>query len=366
VPGSQRPPTEGGPPPGVPRGPAPDEFAGIRARPTRHPVLAAITVALAAFLVFQIRDDVRYALSPARPRELGDARGLARAAPSEVPVNRYVRLTGLPDRESGLILDAHGSWAFTQFFRLLGTDNKVFVRRAPDPLPVQLAESDVFTGRLLRFHHLSFDQSIRRHLARHVSATHFFDVAALEAALGRAPLTVTDRLGEAVTLAGEDELAIDTARRDEVTIEVPAARLDAARAALRAQGGEERSTSPAGDRVALLARLPPARRDAALAALSDLDRRVRIGPARTTTRARVSALRVAPDGLAVSGSGPTGQQVLPRGEIQAVRTMAPVVIPDDAWLLVEGERPRDHLRDLIVAVFLAGFALINLLAVRRA
>ncbi len=327
-------------------------------------MLAALTVALAAFLVFQIREDVRYALSPATPRDLGDARVLARAAPSEVPVNRYVRLSGLPDRESGLVLDAHGSWAFTQFFRLLGTDNKVFVRRAPDPLPVALAERDVFTGRLLRFHHLSFDQSIRRHLARQVTATHFFDLPALATALGSLPVTATDRLGEKVTLAGDDELAIDTARPDEVTIEVPADRLDAARATLRAQGGEERSTSPAGDRVALLARLPPAHRNAALAALADLDRRVRIGPARTTTRARVSALRVVPDGLAVAG--PSGQQVLPRAEIQAVRTMAPVVIPDDAWLLVEGERPRDHLRDLVVALFLAGFALINVLAVRRA
>src|SRR3954470_17578436 len=89
----------------VPAGQPPDEFAGIRAGPTRHPVLAALTVALAAFLVFQLRADIRYALSPATPVEISDARLLARANPAAVPVNRLVRLSGLPDRESALVLD---------------------------------------------------------------------------------------------------------------------------------------------------------------------------------------------------------------------------------------------------------------------
>ena len=39
-------------------------------------------------------------------------------------------------------------------------------------------------------------------------------------------------------------------------------------------------------------------------------------------------------------------------------------IPDDALLLREGERPRDHLKILIVAAFLLGFAVVNLLAMR--
>ena len=39
-------------------------------------------------------------------------------------------------------------------------------------------------------------------------------------------------------------------------------------------------------------------------------------------------------------------------------------IPDDALLLLEGEKPRDHLKVLIVAAFLLGFAVVNLLAMR--
>jgi hypothetical protein len=369
--GPHSPPPSGVPAAGVPQGPAPDEFAGIRARPTRHPALAAATVVLAGFLVFQIRDDVRYALSSASPIDLGDARALAHLPAGQIPRNRYVRITGVADRESGLLLDTRGSWAFTQFFRLLGTGNTVFVRRVPEPLPLDLAERDVFTGRLVRFRNLSFDDSIRRHLASHVSATHFFSPTALEAALrgGTAPLTIADRLGEQVTLLPHDELAIDTARADDIQVELPVARFpdpDRARAAVAAQGAEVLTvTAIAPDRLAVVARFPARRRDAALAALADLDRRVHIGPARTTTRVRASDLRAVADGLSVTlASG--GEALLSRSEIQTVRTMAQVRIPEDAWLLVEGERPRDHLRDVIIAVFLAGFVLVQLLAMRRA
>jgi hypothetical protein len=353
----------------VPAGEPPDEFAGIRARATRHPVLAALTVALAGFLIFQIRAEVGYALSSAAPIDLGDARALARATPAQVPANRLVRLSGLPDRESALILDTRGAWSFTQFFRLLGCDNKVFVRRAADPLPVELAERDVFTGRLVRFRDLSFDDSIRRHLASHVSATHFFTVAAFEQALRAGAPTIADRLGEPVPVLPADELAIDTARPGDVRVSLPAERFpdrDRARAAVAGQGGEVLAvTAPAPDRLDVVARFPAARRDAALAALADLDRRVHIGAARTTTRVRLADLRATPDGLSARPAGGAELQ-LPRAEIQAIRTMAPVRLPDDAWILLEGDRPREHMRDLVVAIFLVGFALVNLLAVRRA
>jgi hypothetical protein len=352
----------------VPAGQPPDEFAGIRAGPTRHPVLAALTVALAGFLVFQLRADLRYALSSAVPVEIGDARVLARANPAEVPVNRLVRLSGLPDRESALVLDTRGSWNFTQFFRLLGSDNKVFVRRAPDPLPVEVAERDVFTGRLRRFRDLSFDDSIRRHLATHVSASHFFATASLEQALRTGVFTLPDRLGEPVTLAPDDELTIDTAHPGDIRVQLPAERYvdaAAARAAVVAQGGEVLSVEPGPEgRQVVTARLPPARRDAALTALADVDRRVHVGPARLTTRVRVGELRPAAEGLAARDA--RGAEVtLARAEIQAVRTMAPVRIPAEAWLLVEDDRPRDHLHTLVISVFLLAFIAVNLMAVRR-
>jgi hypothetical protein len=344
----------------------PDEFAGIAARPSRHPVIAIAAVALAVFLVYQIRDEVKYALSPSTPVELGDARRMASAA--GVPGNRYVRLAGQGDRESALVLDTQGQWNFNQFFRLLGTDDRVFVQRAPDPLPIELAERDVFTGRLVSFRDLSFQESIRRHFAANVSATHFFAPAALEAALtAGGGMALTDRLGQKVSLAPDDELSIDVASPGDLRIELPAQRypeLTRAKAAVAEQGGQVLSAETTETRrQVVVARFPDDRRAAALAAIADLDRSVRIGPNRTTTRVRLADLRVSPEGLVARAK--TGEVTLPRAQIQTVRSVAPVRIPDGAWLLLESDRPRDHLKSVLIATFLVGFALVNLLALKR-
>jgi len=350
--------------------PAPvDEFAGIPARATRHPVLAAAAVVLAGFLIFQIRHDLGYAVSAASPRDLGDARALSHGGP--VAGNRYVRVSGAADRESALILDTQGSWVFSQFFRLLGTEDRVFVKRAADPLPVELAERDIFTGRLVPFRDLSFQASIRRHFASQVSATHFLAPDALAAALGRgAPLTIVDRAGERITLESSDEFAIDSSRPGVWLIELPADRFpdpDKAAAAVKQAGGEVLSAEPSAlPRMSVRARLPEGRRPAVLAALTDLDRRVRITPARATARVRLGDLKATSEGLLVHPNGSPDAFSLALADIQSVRTVAPVRIPDDAWLLVEGDRPRDHLTTVMIAVLLLGFALVNLLALRRA
>jgi hypothetical protein len=348
-------------------GPPPDEFAGIPSRPSRHPVIAAAAVVLAGFLGFQISAEVRYALSPAVPIDLGDVRTVASAA--SVPSNRYVRISGRPDRESALILDTQGSWSFTQFFRLLGTDDRVFVKRVADPLPVELAERDVFTGRLVPFRELSFQESIRRHFSANVSATHFFALPALEAALaaGARPVTLVDRAGQKVTLAAEDRLAIDVSQPGDFRIELPGDRwrdLDKAKAAVTAKGGEVRAAeNTETQRRAIVARFPEDKREAALAAISDLDRRIRIGTARTTSQVRLGELAVSSDGL--MARTPDGKVLFPRANVEAIRSVAPVRIPEGAWLLLEGERPRDHIRSVVIAVALVGFALVNLMALRR-
>jgi hypothetical protein len=45
--------------------------------------------------------------------------------------------------------------------------------------------------------------------------------------------------------------------------------------------------------------------------------------------------------------------------------MAPVVIPEGALLLIEGDRPRDHLASIIIALVLVTFGVFNLFALAR-
>ncbi|MBN2575972.1 MAG: hypothetical protein JXP73_15515 [Deltaproteobacteria bacterium] len=348
-----------------------DEFASIRSPRRRHPIIALAAAALAALLLYQIHDDLFYALSHSEPRDLGDARTLAGLSLDRLPLNRYVRVTGMADRESSVILDTAGSWRFSQFFRLLGTKSRIFVRRVPDPLPVEQAEKDVYVGRLVPFRDLSFQAAIRKHFANRVSATHFFAPAAVRdkvAATNGGPVVLADRMGERVSLAPNDEIAIDVRRPTDVHVEMPRSKWPdeaVARAAIERRGGrvvDEAAQATDRNNVALIVRFPEEGRDRAMNAVSELDPRIRYLPVRKKYKTRIAMLFAAEDGLRIKVAG--ADEVLPLASILSVSTLANVHIPDDAVLLREGERPRDQFKILIVGAFLLGFALLNLLALR--
>lgn len=349
-----------------------DEFANVPSPRRRHPAIALGAAVLAAFLLYVIHDDLFYAFSHSEARDLGDARTLAALPRDQVPTNEYVRVAGMPDRESGVIIDTAGAWRFTQFFRLLGTKSRVFVNRVPNPIPVEQAERDVFVGRLVRFSDLSFQEAIRKHFANRVSATHFFAPAVVRervAVSKGGPVKIADMMGEAVELAPNDELAIDVSRPAEVQVEMPRAKWPdaaAARAALEAEGAQvlDEPAAPSDRKnLALVVTFSPELRDRAMHAISELDVRIRFQPVRTTYHPRVADIQAGEDGLVVKAAG--REQALPLSRILAVRTQANVLIPEDALLLREGERPRDNLKIIIVAAFLLGFALVNLLSLRR-
>jgi hypothetical protein len=323
------------------------------------------------FLIYQVHEDLFFALSHSGPTELGDARALAELPLSKLPLNEVVRVSGMADRESGVIIDTAGSWKFTQFFRLLGTRSRLFVSRVPDPIPAEQAEKDVFVGRILRFRDLSFADAIRKHFASRVTATHFFAAAAVKERVERAgggPLLMTDLLGEKVSLVPTDELFVDVARPADVQVDLPRSKyrdVAAARAAVEGRGGIvlDDTTKPGDDKsLSLVITFPAEKRDQVMSAISDLDPHIRYRPLRTTYPVKVGDLSGGKDGLLVKVGGESKDLKL--DQILAVRTSASVQIPDDALILREGDRPREHYKTIVIAAFLLAFAMLNLLALR--
>ena len=348
-----------------------DEFAHIPSSRRRHPAIALAATALAVFLIYQIHDDLLFAISHSDVRDIGDARSVASTPVDKLPINQYVRVSGMADRESGVIIDTAGSWQFTQFFRVLGTRSRVFVSRVPDPIPVEQAEKDVFVGRLVRFGDLSFAAAIRKHFANRVSATHFFAPSALRdkvATTNGGPVVLADMLGEQVSLAPTDEVSIAVARPADMVVELPRSKVPdaaAARAVVGQQGGkvlDEVVKASDASSIALVVTFAEDKRDLAMHALSELDEHVRFRPVRATHTVPISGLAATKDGVRVQTASESKE--LPLGQILAISTQATVQIPDDALLVLEGSRPRDHLKVLIVAAFLLGFAVVNLLAMR--
>ncbi|HXU03452.1 MAG TPA: hypothetical protein VN903_20945 [Polyangia bacterium] len=370
-----------------------DEFAHIPRRRSRNPIITLAGALLAFFLVFYGRRDLRYALSSSDPVELGNASVVFNSDKATVGLeNRYVRVAGTPDRESALELDTKGSWVFSQLFRVLGTGDRLFVHRLQNPLPAERAEADVFEGRLIRVDDLPYADAIRSYFARHVTATRYFApdafVKALAARAPGAPLAVVDRGGDRVSLAAEEALAIEVARPDEVQIGLPRARFateDAARAAIVAHGGEVtaakglvKAPAPQGAgsssllasapeqpaRWTFVVKFPAARRQAALDELGDIDRTVEIRDARETIATHTSELSADGGALIVRAPG-AAERRLAAADVAAVHTIGPVVIPADAYLLVEGDRPRDHLSSILIALVLMTFGVFNIVALVR-
>ena len=371
-----------------------DEFAHIPSR-GRHPVVGVAGALLAFFLVFHIRHDLRYALSSGEPLDLGRASAVfGHSQAASGLENRYVRVAGLPDRESALQIDTKGSWVFSQLFRVLGTGDRLFLHRRESPLPAALAESDVFEGRLMRVDDLSFAASIRGYFSTHVAATHYFAPDALARALAArhpgAPLPLVDTSGDTVALDERETIAIDVAEPEQVRIGLPRDKFvteDDARAALTARGGVViralgavkakaaaaapepgplSSTPEPPQRWTFVVKFPPASAQAALDAIGNLAQDVEIRDARQTVEVKLED--VAPAGGAgglVIRPGQGAPRTLAPGEIAAVHTMAPVVIPDDAYLLVEGDRPREHAPTVLIAIILVMFGAVNLVGLFR-
>jgi hypothetical protein len=245
----------------------------------------------------------------------------------------------------------------------------------------------------VRFRDLPFEDAVRAYFAAHGVASHFFALADLRTAAAGArpgePLAMRDLAGDPVTLAPADVLAIDVRRPDEVRVGLPRDRFRdaaAARAEIERRGGtivadkglvrvDAPGAVPAGplslgggpapiERWTFVARFAGPGRDAALSALGDLDRRVEIRDARETVKARVSELRVA-GGALVLRAGDAPERPIPWSTIAAARTLSTVHVPDDAYLLVEGDRPRDHLPTVLLALAVAVFGAVNLGALAR-
>ena len=116
----------------------------------------------------------------------------------------------------------------------------------------------------------------------------------------------------------------------------------------------------------LLVRFPPDKRQAALGEIGDIDPKIEIRDERRTLKVRLSDLRDGGDALLVqSAEAGAAPERLPIADVPAIRTLAAVQIPADAWLLIEMDHPRDHVQTVIFAGVLLAFAAINLLGLAR-
>jgi len=371
-------------PPPASTAPVADEFAGIRPARRRPSLWAMVVVAFSVFLIFHQRNDVTYALSSSSPRMLGAVGEFMKAGAAELPENRYVRITGTPDFESALILDTQGEWKFRAFFRLLETDRKVFVQRAAGPLPLDMVQNNSFAGRLVRLQSVSFSESIRAYFARHVTSTRVFDPKEFRRALDdkRLPGTLLDKLGETANVAGNELLSLDVRVPLHYHVDVPRYIYDNLALATKVLTRAGAVVQGEGKSVVREANLSgfafectfPADKEAQVfSAVADIAGRTRIIPVVEHILAPLTQLRAVEGGLEFTKPGASSAQLPGASSAQlidwqnvlSIRTTSTLNIPQDAYLLLEGELPSSHYKSVVATAFLLAFGLVNLLAFRR-
>ncbi len=264
-------------------------------------------------------------------------------------------------------LDTKGSWVFTQFFRILGTGDRLFVHRRENPLPASRAEDDAFEGRLIRFADLSFATSIRSYSPRtsapRTSSPPTRCARARRSASRRADLG--RRYERRSGVAGGARRSADRRRRARAdAIALPrdkfvtdaAARAAIERAAARCWARSARSRPsprrrpprrarcrPAEpvQRWSFVVQFPPNAAQAALdsSATSTTSRDPRRAPDARGQLEDVSRSGRRPWRLRASAGPARARAPADPPTIAAIRTLAAVQIPADAWLLIESDRP---------------------------
>ena len=104
---------------------------------------------------------------------------------------------------------------------------------------------------------------------------------------------------------------------------------------------------PSAERHTFVLAVPPTERDRVMDAVSELDQKVGVKDVRETVKVRLGDLGVEGARLAMS-SGGAGADRRVLDNVAAIRTLAMVQIPEDAYLIVEGETPREHTVDVAI------------------
>lgn len=342
-----------------PAAPAPpthdgDEFAGIPAAPRgKNPILAAAVIALSLFICWHLRDDLRYAFAARTPTDLGDARSFV-ARGVQLEDNRYVIVAGQAERRYALWVEPRGERERQTIFRLLGAGTRLFVRAGDNTFRDDLAER--WSGRLRRFDKLPYGAALRKYYGSETEVTRYLGLPSLRAALSSGGFgELRDRMGEPLTVAPGDALVVDVDYPGELKVYMPKdkfpsladAHHELERMTLAPSAGEETK-----EEFVFLVPMPEPRKNEIIGKLSDKEIAFQPRQERYPAAGRAE-LRLDGDTLVV------GKVRVPWAHVKAVGMSKPMLIDDDAFMLVEDEAPSGFWWAPLLCALLAAFAAFN-------
>jgi hypothetical protein len=314
--------------------------------PRRSPLLAGAVLLLSGLVLFHLRYDILYAFASRTPSDLGDARAL-----TNLKDNTYAKVRGQPDRRNALSLEPRGERGRLGFYRLLGSGSRLFVHSVDTTERANLA--DAWTGRLRKMGALPYAPALRAYYAKDVQARRFVAPDTLKAALEKNdPALLEDRAGDALGAKADTTLDVDVVHQDTLAVTLSREKFPSLGDAIReverlgikvsGKGESEQSFlvyvhAPANE---------PTVRNTVMTKLAEKEMPVSLDEERLS--ARFSEMKL--DGARL---------LLPKpvvfAEVKSASIAEAVVIPEDAWVLVEDQAPGGYLWTLAIAGLLVAF-----------
>ena len=345
-----------------------------------RPLIAATVIALGSLIVMRLGRDLPYALSSRAPTPI-DSSSAATKAP--LPDDKFASLTGLPDRRNALYLSQKGSKSALLFFRLLGSESRLFVRAAPSTTKIDPVER--WQGRLVRFDALPYAATLREFYEKRVSARRYLDLPPLWTSLAASPpklVNLLDRTARPIEVTSDTEVELSLVFSDQLRILLPRSKYPTSDDAIHEV--ERLGLKPialpeqdAANFVALVA-AKPADRDALMQKLEaaqlvvrlrDLRTKVKLGQLSVATQEGSQQLVVPADLALLYAADAEGKLVrttrLPLAAVTALSIDEPVKIPADAMVLLEDESPATMWWVPVVAGMALLFVLFNLFVLIR-
>ncbi len=209
-----------------------------RPRTPIGPLLAASIVVFCAYILWILRDDLRFSQQPETPREVT----LAAVITGDVGDETFVQIEAPIDRSVAVRVSKNTGDLGHRLAPVQGSGGRLWVMTEGSAWRSSIAYDELYTGRLRRFDDVTFADDVRRHLRARGLTPRFVTPSAVQKALESKASEVVEPGGEVVAVTAETPVLVAETRRDRSEVHVIATArftsVEAWRRALRAAGIE--------------------------------------------------------------------------------------------------------------------------------
>lgn len=168
------------------------------------PLLAVSVIVLCTFLLFQLRQDLRFSRQSGKPTQIDDIRELAAGKPGP---ESYVRTRAAADYSFAFTVAESLKEDGHRLVPALGTGNRVWILFGGSARKARVADDDYFQGRVRRLSDMPFYAAVKRRVSKRI-VKRFVTATAVRDALGKKAAAIATPFGDTIALTADTPVTL--------------------------------------------------------------------------------------------------------------------------------------------------------------